>query len=66
MIQNAIRKGFRNGNKDFSEIRPRLNKTQLQIAQLLSIILKTIQSLKQGWTNIPVHIERQVFFLCGF
>lgn len=51
------------GKKQFSEIRRRLGKTQLQMAQLLGISLKAIQSFEQGWRNIPVHIERQVLFL---
>ena len=49
--------------KQFSEIRRRLGKTQLQMAQLLGVSLKAIQSFEQGWRNIPVHIERQVLFL---
>ena len=49
--------------KQFSEIRRRLGKTQLQMAQLLGISLKAIQSFEQGWRTIPVHIERQVLFL---
>ena len=49
--------------KQFSEIRRHLGKTQLQMAQLLGISLKAIQSFEQGWRNIPVHIERQVLFL---
>jgi hypothetical protein len=49
--------------KQFSEIRRRLGKTQLQMAQLLGISLKAIQSFEQGWRAIPVHIERQVLFL---
>ncbi len=49
--------------KQFSEIRGRLGKTQLQMAQVLGVSLKAIQSFEQGWRNIPVHIERQVLFL---
>ena len=49
--------------KQFSVIRRRLGKTQLQMAQLLGISLKAIQSFEQGWRNIPVHTERQALFL---
>jgi DNA-binding transcriptional regulator YiaG len=49
--------------KQFSEIRRHLGKTQLQMAQLLGISLKAIQSFEQGWRNIPGHIERQVLLL---
>ena len=49
--------------KQFSEIRRHLGKTQRQMAHLLGVSLKAIQSFEQGWRNIPVHIERQVLFL---
>jgi hypothetical protein len=49
--------------KQFLEIRRRLGKTQSQMAQLLGVSLKAIQSFEQGWRNIPVHAERQVLFL---
>lgn len=49
--------------EEFSEIRHHLGKTQLQIAQLLGISLKAVQSFEQGWRNIPVHTERQILFL---
>jgi len=56
-------RGFCMEKNEFSQIRRRLGKTQVQMAQLLSTSLKAIQSFEQGWRNIPVHIERQVFFL---
>lgn len=49
--------------RDFSKIRLYLGKTQNQMARLLGVSLKAIQSFEQGWRNIPVHIERQVLFL---
>jgi hypothetical protein len=51
------------GKKDFSTARQYLGKTQTQMAQLLGVSLKAIESFEQGWRNIPVHIERQVLFL---
>ena len=51
------------GEKEFLIIRRYLGKTQIQLAQLLGISLKAIQSFEQGWRNIPVHTERQVLFL---
>ena len=44
-------------------IRNRLKKTQDQMAHLLGTSIQTIRSYEQGWRNIPVHVERQVFFL---
>jgi hypothetical protein len=51
------------GKNEFSKVRQCLGKTQSQMAQLLGVSLKAIQSFEQGWRNIPVHIERQVLFL---
>ena len=54
---------FRVEKKEFSTARQYFGKTQSQMAQLLGVSLKAIQSFEQGWRNIPVHIERQVLFL---
>jgi hypothetical protein len=51
------------GKEEFSTARQYLGRTQSQMAQLLGVSLKAIQSFEQGWRNIPVHIERQVLFL---
>ena len=51
------------GKKEFSTARQYLGKTQTQMAQLLGVSLKAIESFEQGWRNIPVHVERQVLFL---
>jgi hypothetical protein len=50
-------------NKAFSAIRRQLEKTQSQMAQLLGVSLKAIQSFEQGWRKVPVHTERQALFL---
>ena len=49
--------------KQFSDYRKKLNKTQKQMAQLLGVSIKAIHSYEQGWRSIPVHVERQLFFL---
>lgn len=49
--------------EEFSQIREHLGKTQNQIAQLLGISLKAIESFEQGWRNIPVSTQRQLLFL---
>jgi len=49
--------------KEFVAIRKRLNKTQKQMAQLLGTSVKAIHSYEQGWRSIPVHAERQIYFL---
>ncbi len=48
---------------EFSEIRRHLKKTQTQMAQLLGVSVKAVQSFEQGWRRIPTHIERQSLFL---
>jgi DNA-binding XRE family transcriptional regulator len=49
--------------KEFAEIRRHLGKTQSQMAQVLGVSAKAIQSFEQGWRNIPAYIERQVLFI---
>lgn len=48
---------------DFVEIRRYLEKTQVQMARLLGVSLKAVQSFEQGWRSVPAHIERQMLFL---
>jgi len=50
-------------NKEFSKIRLSLGKTQGQMAHLLGVSPKAVQSFEQGWRKVPTHIERQVLFL---
>jgi hypothetical protein len=38
--------------KELSKIRQRLGKSQKEMAQLLAISLKAVQSFEQGWRNI--------------
>lgn len=49
--------------EEFARLRKRMKKTQKQMAQLLGVSVKAIHSYEQGWRSIPVHIERQFFFL---
>lgn len=49
--------------KHFSRIRRRLRKSQSEMAQLLTVSLRAVQSFEQGWRNIPAHVERQMLFL---
>jgi DNA-binding transcriptional regulator YiaG len=48
---------------EFKFLRSKLEKTQKQMAQLLGTSLKAIHSYEQGWRTVPVHVERQIFFL---
>ena len=50
-------------SKEFNKLRKKLNKSQQQMALLLGVSIKAVQSYEQGWRNIPTHMERQMFFL---
>lgn len=48
---------------EFSSARRDLGKSQSEMANLLGISLRAVQSFEQGWRPVPVHVERQVLFL---
>ena len=48
---------------EFKKYRQRLGKTQKQMSELLGTSLKAIHSYEQGWRTVPVHVERQFYFL---
>ena len=50
-------------SKEFKKYRKKLEKTQRQMAQLLGVSIKAVHSYEQGWRSVPVHVERQIFFL---
>jgi hypothetical protein len=49
--------------KEFSLVRRYLGKNQKQMAQILCVSPKAVQSFEEGWRNVPVHAERQLLFL---
>ena len=49
--------------KEFSQIRHVLGRTQDQLARLLCVSPKAIQSFEQGWRHVPPYIERQMLLL---
>ena len=48
---------------EFAKVRTLLGKTQTQMAELLRVSPKAVQSYEQGWRSIPAHAERQLLFL---
>ena len=50
-------------SKEFVRIRHYLGKTQAQLARMLGVSPKAVQSFEQGWRNIPPHAERQLLFI---
>jgi hypothetical protein len=51
--------------KEFSRVRHHLGKTQKQMAQLLGISAKGVQSFEQGWRDIPVSAQRDLLVFLG-
>ena len=49
--------------KEFSKVRLLLGKTQDQLARLLPVSSKAVQSFEQGWRRIPPYVERQMLLL---
>ncbi|UCC17653.1 MAG: hypothetical protein JSU58_03635 [Dehalococcoidales bacterium] len=50
-------------NKEFSQIRYDLGKTQAELARLLCVSYKAVQSFEQGWRKVPASIERELLFM---
>lgn len=50
-------------SQEFKYFREKLNKTQKQMAELLGLSLKAVCSYEQGTRSVPMHVERQLFFL---
>lgn len=50
-------------SKKAALIRRYLGKTQNQLAHLLCVSAKAIQSFEQGWRRIPPSVERQLLML---
>jgi transcriptional regulator with XRE-family HTH domain len=48
---------------EFSKIRKKLDKTQKELAALLGVSGKTVESYEQGLRNIPMNIARLIYFL---
>ena len=49
--------------KEFSQIRHFLGKTQEELAHLLCVSPRAVQSFEQGWRTVPANAERQLLFL---
>jgi DNA-binding transcriptional regulator YiaG len=51
---------------EFSQIRQGLAKTQAELARLLCVSPRAVQSYEQGWRDIPAGIERQLLFILSY
>ncbi len=48
---------------EFISIRMKLKKTQKQMAELLGVSIRSVQSFEQGWRKISSNIERHALYL---
>jgi len=55
--------GPRMRGAEFARLRASLGKSQRELAELLGLSLKAIESYEQGWRNVPAHVERLLYFL---
>ena len=47
----------------FSRLRALLGKSQRELALLLGISIKAVESYEQGWRKVPAHVERLLYFI---
>lgn len=50
-------------HSEFAGFRSQLERTQKEMAALLGVSLKAVESYEQGWRRIPANIERILYFL---
>ena len=51
------------GVGDLRCVRRALRKTQAEMAQLLSVSTRAVQSYEQGWRPVPPHVRKTALFL---
>jgi transcriptional regulator with XRE-family HTH domain len=49
--------------EEFSRLRKLLGKSQKELAEILGISRKAVESYEQGWRKVPVNTERMLYFL---
>jgi len=49
--------------EEFHSMRQKFGKTQKEMANLLGISPKAVQSFEQGWRKVPPHVEKNIYFL---
>ncbi|HUW42333.1 MAG TPA: helix-turn-helix transcriptional regulator [Rectinemataceae bacterium] len=50
-------------SETFSGLRALLGRSQRELADILGVSLKTVESYEQGWRRVPANIERILYFL---
>jgi DNA-binding transcriptional regulator YiaG len=54
---------LRMSSAEFSRLRALLGKSQRELAELLGLSLKAVESYEQGWRKVPAHVEKVLYFL---
>jgi transcriptional regulator with XRE-family HTH domain len=54
---------LRMSGAEFARMRTSLGKSQRELAELLGLSLKAVESYEQGWRKVPAHVERILYFL---
>lgn len=49
--------------EEFSRLRKLLGKNQKELAEILGISRKAVESYEQGWRKVPANTERMLYFL---
>ncbi len=47
----------------FARVRAALSKSRKELADLLGLSLKAVESYEQGWRKVPAHVERVLYYL---
>ncbi len=58
-----VLRGISVDKDEFCRARQYLGKSQRELANLLGVSVRAVQSFEQGWRPVPVHVERQILFL---
>jgi DNA-binding transcriptional regulator YiaG len=62
-VKAGLFSGGRMSGGEFSRIRAALGKSQKELAELLGLSQKAVESYEQGWRRVPAHVERVLYFL---
>jgi hypothetical protein len=63
VLDSGAGKAGRLDGHGFARLRSSLGKSQRELAELLGLSLKAVESYEQGWRQVPFHVERMMYFL---
>ncbi len=62
-MQDSPKTETRMTGEEFSRLRKLLGKSQKELADILGISRKAVESYGQGWRKVPANTERMLYFL---